>query len=79
VPPKAGILEMNFDEGRIGDSCWNWGMAIRNHIGDVVMVGVKQNPSFASLKLEEVRACLFGIKCAIHMGIKNLVVATAYL
>ena len=43
------------------------------------MVGVEQGPLFARPQLEEAQACLFGITCAIQMGIENLVIEGDYL
>jgi len=39
APPVTGISKLNFDAGRIGDSCWGWGFMLRNQDGDILLVG----------------------------------------
>ncbi|KAJ8427602.1 hypothetical protein Cgig2_020728 [Carnegiea gigantea] len=73
-PPNAGMLKLNFDAGKMGEDGRGWGFVIRDNLGDVVMVGVKQDSGFLRPELEEARACYFVLKYAIAHGLNSLIV-----
>ena len=52
---------------------------MRNHVGDLVGVGVKQGREFSSSELEEANACLFAIKYAWGAGVHKLIIEGDYL
>ena len=73
-PPPTGIYKLNFDAGKIEDNWNGWGFVIRNHVGDVVLAGVKQNMGFSSPEEEEARACYYALRTASTYGFRQLIV-----
>ncbi|KAJ8436873.1 hypothetical protein Cgig2_002373 [Carnegiea gigantea] len=59
----SGLLKLNLDGGKVGESGWGWGFALQNCDGDVLMSGVKQGAGFVNADLEEARSCLFTLQC----------------
>ena len=51
-----------------------WGFIIRDHVGDVVLAGGKQNMGFSSPEEEEARACYYALRTALSHGFDRLVV-----
>ena len=49
------------------------GFVILNHLGDVILAGIKQAHGFGDPIAEEVQACLLGLQCANDVGYINLV------
>ncbi|KAJ8433803.1 hypothetical protein Cgig2_025966 [Carnegiea gigantea] len=74
VPPSAGVFKLNFDAGRAGDEERGWEFVIRDHLGDIVLAGVKQDQGFQGAELEEARECLFALRKAVLHGFTRLVV-----
>jgi len=73
-PPDTGIHKLNFDAGSVGVNLNGWGFVIRNHTGDVVLAGVKQNVGFSSPEEEEARACHYALHTTLSYGYRHLVV-----
>ena len=73
-PPQSGYFKLNFDAGRVNEDWHGWGFVIRNHMGDVVLAGVQQNPGFASPEVEEARACLHALRSAMSQGFRRLII-----
>ncbi|KAJ8431628.1 hypothetical protein Cgig2_029036 [Carnegiea gigantea] len=73
-PPISGMLKLNFDGGKIGESGWGWGFVVRNHGGEVVLAGSHQGLGFAGALVEEVRACLWSLQTARRFGFDSLVI-----
>ena len=73
-PPVTRVLKLNLEGGRVGEAGWGWGFIIRDHPGDVVLVGVKQGSHFAGAIIEEACACLFGVRIAHDCGHLDLIV-----
>jgi len=65
---------MNFDAGRVGENVHGWGFVIRNHVGDVVLMGAKQGLGFSTPEEEEARACFYALSTALNHGFSQLVV-----
>ena len=61
---RMEMLKLNFDPDMVRISGSGAGLAIRNEVGDIVLVGCKQGGSFVGLETEKARACLFGLQCA---------------
>jgi len=68
------MFKLNFDAGRMGDNRNGWGFIIRNHMGDIVLSGVKQNMGFSSPEEEEARACYYALRTASTFGFTHLIV-----
>ena len=47
---------------------------MRNHLGDIELAGAKHGPEFAGFLVMEAKSCLYGLKCALEMGVCNIVV-----
>ncbi|KAJ8441764.1 hypothetical protein Cgig2_009010 [Carnegiea gigantea] len=73
-PPISGVLKLNFDGGKIGESGWGWSFVMRNHGGEVVLAGSHQGLGFAGALVEEVRACLWSLQTARRFGFGSLVI-----
>ena len=71
-PPDTGILRLNFDAGLVGERGYGWGFVVRNHLGDIMLMGVKQGDGFSDLETEEARACLFALRCTMAHGFRRL-------
>ena len=69
-----GCLKLNFDGGSVSDTTWGWGFVRHNHHRDIVLAGAKHGMGFARSLVEEARLCLFGIKCAYEVGVRNIVI-----
>ena len=63
-----GIHKLNFDAGMVGVNLNGWGFVIRNHMGDVVFVGIKQRVVFSFPEEEEARACHCALRTALTYG-----------
>ena len=74
TPPGSGTFKLNFDAGRVGENMHGWGFVIRNHVGDVMLLGVRQNMGFSSPEEEEARACHFALGIALAYGYRRLIV-----
>ena len=71
-PPEPGTLRLNFDAGLVGEGGYGWGFAVRNHLGDILLLGVQQGDGFSDPETEEARACLFALRCAMAHGLRRL-------
>jgi len=49
-----------------------WGFVVRNHVGDILLMGVKQGDGFSDPETEEARACLFALRTAVAYGYRRL-------
>ena len=74
MPPDAGIYKLNLDAGSVGASGYGWGFVLRNYLGDVELMGVKQGEGFSDPETEEARACIFAIRTVGAHGYRRLVV-----
>ena len=72
MPPEAGILKLNFDAGLVGEKGYGWGFVLRNYLGDVEIMGVKQGDGFSDPETEEAQACLFALRIAVAYGYRRL-------
>ncbi|KAJ8434436.1 hypothetical protein Cgig2_025406 [Carnegiea gigantea] len=73
-PPESGWFKLSFDRGKNGESGRGWGFVLRSCDGDIILASVDQGSGFAGPKVEEARACLFGLRCARDARIDTLVV-----
>jgi len=71
-PPQPGTLRVNFDAGLVGAGGYGWGFVVRNHLGDIVLLGVQQGDGFSDPETEEARACLYALRCALAHGYQRL-------
>jgi len=71
-PPEMGVLRLNFDAGLVGDGGYGWGFVVRDHLGDIILMGVQQGDGFSDPETEEARACLFALRCAMTHGVSRL-------
>ena len=55
-PSKLGTLKVNFDDGN-WQGGWGWAFIVRDHLGDLILVGADLNMGFQSPELEEARGC----------------------
>ena len=65
-------MKLNFDAGLVGERGYGWGFVVRNHVGDILLMGVKQGDGFSDPETEEARACLFAIRTAEAYGFRRL-------
>ncbi|KAJ8423472.1 hypothetical protein Cgig2_013515 [Carnegiea gigantea] len=73
-PPPESCVKLNFDGGQAGTSGWGWGFVIRNHMGNVLLAGLKHGHGFVGALVKEARSCLYGLKCAFNAGFKRIIV-----
>ena len=71
-PPDSGTLRLNFDAGQIGERGYGWGFVVRNQVGDILLMGVKQGDGFSEPEVEEARACLFALRSVADYGYGRL-------
>ncbi|KAJ8428188.1 hypothetical protein Cgig2_033126 [Carnegiea gigantea] len=60
--------------GSIGDFYVGWGFALHDHNENILLTGVKHRRGFIGAIVEEVRACLHGLKCAYQQGYYNIII-----
>jgi len=70
--PLVGMLKLNFDGGKVVESCWVWGFVLRSSDGDVILARNRQGAGFVDAEVEEARACLFALKCVKEAGFDSL-------
>ena len=73
-PPAHGCMKLNYDGGNMGETTWGRGFVLRNDLGDIELAGANHGPWFAASRVKEARSCLFGLKCALEIGVCNIVV-----
>lgn len=73
-PPVLGMLKLNFDGGKVVESCWVWGFVLRSFDGDVILARTRQGAGFVDGEVKEARACLFVLKCVKEAGFDSLVI-----
>jgi len=72
-----GFLKLNCDVSFIQESkSGSWGFLIRDHDGDVVMLGHGRINNMLSALHDELIACLQGVQVASNMGIGKLILET---
>ena len=69
-----GIHKLNFDAGMVRVNLNEWGFVIRNHMGDMVLAGVKQSVGFLSPEEEEARACHYVLLTTLIYGYRHIAV-----
>ena len=64
TPPSSGYMKLNFDGDSLGGTHAGWGFVLRDQDGNIMLAGSKHACSFGGATMEEVRVCLYALKCA---------------
>ncbi|KAJ8434561.1 hypothetical protein Cgig2_014392 [Carnegiea gigantea] len=72
--PMAGYVKLNFDGICIGRSFSGWRFAVRDHDGNILLAGVKHMKGATAVIIEDVRACLYTLKCTYSCGFRSVII-----
>lgn len=74
LPPLASFFKLNFDGSKLKDGTTSYGFVIRDDTRDIKLYGANSLSLHFSILVAEAWGLKEGVKSAISLGIKNLVI-----